>query len=72
MKCNEPVPLPGRRDTNRASTYCQLESGHSGAHAITTKKIIQCAAEKDGKRCEQPLGHFGSHSVGGVVKVSWE
>jgi hypothetical protein len=30
MKCTVPVPLPGRKDTSRANTYCYEELDKDG------------------------------------------
>jgi hypothetical protein len=66
MRCLEKIAL-----TKYSDTYCQLERGHEGEHAIVNRKLFRCSAVHEGKQCEQPIDHFGSHSWGGVVKVVW-
>ena len=69
MRCNVPITLDNKGD---CISYCQLETGHSGEHSIHNATLIRCQASQNGKQCEQPLGHLGSHSTGGVVKTVWQ
>lgn len=71
MRCNATIYLDKKE---RCVTHCQLDAGHVGDHAIVARAIdIRCAAEKDGRRCSQPHGHFGNHHVvnGAVIESSW-
>jgi hypothetical protein len=71
MRCYEKIPIGS---SGHAETYCQLNLGHPGKHSIeAVPGEVRCPATSDGRRCSQPAGHFGNHSVvvGAVIEKSW-
>ena len=69
QRCNQVIVLS---KDGQAVSYCQLDCGHDGDHSISNEKLFRCPSSNDGERCGQPIGHFGSHSSGGVVKRIWQ